>query len=82
MRGIERWTGTEWLLESLLELVQQCRGVGALGPCCIGIALLLLWLLLCEVEVEVEVEEAAKAAANTKQCSRMRLDRFLVIGGE
>ena len=52
------------------------------GPCCIGIALLLLWLLLCEVEVEVEVEEAAKAAANTKQCSRMRLDRFLVIGGE
>jgi len=44
--------------------------------------LLLLWLLLCEVEVEVEVEEAAKAAANTKQCSRMRLDRFLVIGGE
>jgi len=62
MRGIERWTGTEWLLESLLELVQQCRGVGALGPCCIGIALLLLWLLLCEVEVEVE--EAAKAAAN------------------
>jgi len=50
------------------------------GPCCIGIALLLLWLLLCEVEVEVE--EAAKAAANTKQHSRMRLDRFLVIGGE
>jgi len=30
MRGIERWTGTEWLLESLLELLQQCRGVGAM----------------------------------------------------
>jgi len=44
------------------------------GTSCIGIALLLLWLLLCEFEVE--------EAANTKQRSRMRLDRFLVIGGE
>jgi len=34
------------------------------------------------VRGQVEVEEAAKAAANTNQRSRMRLDRFLVIGGE